>query len=164
MYYNFKDEDLKSDQKIEEYKEFAKEVLENIEAVKEVYKKLREFNDTASITSKIGVLEYKNTLNRKEPNIYASGEVYSADRLRQVIYASQRGKKLVMNARYQEGTGLESDPFIDVADISFEYDPATQEIYLGEVLNTQELTDMYQDMKSTNQQNKKRKAIGEEER
>jgi len=152
MYYNFNGEDLKTEAKIEEYKAFAQEVLENMQAVREAYKKLKEIKSSASLASKIGVLNYKSAKETKKSGmsdyrIYATGEVYSSDRLRQVIYASQRGENIAISARYQEGTGLEDDPFIDVAEICFEYNPNTQELQLGEVLDTKQLVEMRENIK-----------------
>lgn len=80
--------------------------------------------------------------------IYATGEFYSADRLRQVIYASQRGENVAINARYQEETGLEDDPFVDVAEIYFEYNPNTQELQIGEILDTKQLAEMRENIKN----------------
>lgn len=156
MYYNFNHDDLQSDQKTEEYKKFAQEVLGNIDAVQEVYQALRAFNSTASISSTIGNLSYKN-FKGSQDKIYATGEIYPADRLRQLIYASKREKRLAMNIRYQEGSGLENDPFITVADMSFEYDPSTQNLTFGEVLTTQELLNI----KSNTRLNKRSKEIEE---
>ena len=39
MYYNFNSEELKTESKIEEYKAFAQEVSENMQAVREAYQK-----------------------------------------------------------------------------------------------------------------------------
>lgn len=157
MYYNFNHDDLQSDQKTEEYKKFAQEVLGNIDAVEEVYKALRAFNSTASISSKIGNLSYKN-FKGSQDKIYATGEINPADRLRQLVHASKSGKKLAMNICYQEGSSLENDPFITVADMSFEYDPFTHDLTFGEVLTTQDLLDL----KSKVQLNKQSKDIEEE--
>lgn len=159
MYYNFNHDDLQSDQKTEEYKKFAQEVLGNIDAVQEVYQTLRAFNSTATISSTIGNLSYKNSKGSQD-KIYATGEIYPADRLRQLIHASKRGEKLAMNIRYQEETSIESDPFITVADMSFEYDPFTQDLTFGEVLTTQELLDL----KSKTQLDKQNKDIEDDER
>lgn len=153
MYYNFNSEELKTESKIEEYKAFAQEVSENMQAVREAYKKLKEIKPTASMTSKIGVLNYKSAKETKKSSmsdcrIYATGEFYSADRLRQVIYASQRGENVAINARYQEGTGLEDDPFVDVAEIYFEYNPNTQELQIGEILDTKQLAEMRENIKN----------------
>ena len=65
-----------------------------------------------------------------------------------------------MNIRYQEETSIESDPFITVADMSFEYDPFTQDLTFGEVLTTQELLDL----KSKTQLDKQNKDIEDDER
>lgn len=99
--------------------------------------------------SKIGALNYKSAkkAGMSDYRIYVTGEVYSSDRLRQVIYASQRGENVAISARYQEGTGLDDDPFIDVAEIYFEYNPNTQELQVGEVLDTKQLVEMREDIK-----------------
>ena len=153
MDYNFKSEDLKSKDKIEEYKGFAQEVLENMQAVREVFQTLSQIKPTASLTSKIGALNYKGVKTEKgsgetDYSVFARGEIYSADRLRQVIQASQRGGKVAINAIYQEGTGLRDDPFVDVAEISFQYNADTQEIQLGEVLDTEQLAQMREEIKN----------------
>lgn len=153
MSYNFTDKDLKSEKSIEDYKRFSKEVLKNMEAVKKAYEQLTEFNNTASISSKIGTLTY-NGSPRQGLSISARGDFYCADRLRQEIYASQRGKKLAVNIVYQEDTDSQYEPHTDVAIISFEYDPNTQDINLAEVLNTQELIEMRQGRASSPQDKK----------
>lgn len=159
MHYNFNHDDLQSEQKTEEYKKFAQEILDNIKAVQEAYKVLRTINNTASISSQIGNVSYRNFKGSND-NIYAMGEFYPTDRLRQLVYASKREERLAMNIRYQEGTGLEDDPFISVADISFVYDPSTRNIDFGEVLSTQELIDI----KSKTQLDKKGLDIERDER
>ena len=144
MYYNFKEQDLKSDERVEEYKKFSQEVLANMETVAEVESRLHELNAAASMTVRMGNLDYKATSSR---NITAKGVTYSADRLRQVIYASKRVKALAVNVQFQEGSGSKDDPYKTVADISFEYDPEEKSVNIGEVLDTQELEEIEQGIK-----------------
>ena len=139
MYYNFTDKDLRSGQRLEEYKRFAQEILGNMEMVAEVEEKLRGLNDTASMTIRVGNLDYKTALNH---NIHATGEIYTADRMRQVIYASKRLQNVAVNVQFQEGEGSKEDPYVTVADISFEYNPNEQSINIGEILSTQDLEDI----------------------
>lgn len=147
MNYNFTDEILRADSSIAQYKEFSQNIISNMTGVKAAHEKLKEFNEDATITSRIDGLDYKST----SKGISVTGEIYSADRLRQLIYASQRDNNLAVNIQYQEGTGLKNDPFIDVANISFQYSPETGEIALGEVLDTQELNEIYHNIESNTQ-------------
>lgn len=156
MYYNFKSEDLSSEERIEHYKQFAKEVFANMQAVRETYIKLKELVPTASMKSKIGNLEYEGIeqLKTSEYSVFASGRFFSADRLRQDIFASLRGQSVAINTRYQEGTGEKNDPLIDVAAICYEYNSKTGEIKMGEVLTTEDYIKMRQELreKSTKEQ------------
>lgn len=141
MYYNFTNRDLQSKQRIREYKEFAQEVLSNMETVEEMEGKLRELDNDASMVITIGNLDYKTDL---EHNITATGEIYSADRLRQIIHVAKMSRNLEVNVQFQEGTGLENDPYEAVADISFEYNPDEKSVNLGEILSTQDLQNLRQ--------------------